>query len=362
MQNLLQKSYDVLVVGGGPVGLASAIALRRKGLDVVLAERRNLPVINACGEGLLPNGIACLERLGVFLPQDETYPLSGISFHDAGQTLLGTFSGAAGIGITRARLHHELRRRAEKMGVELLWGEPVRRIEAGRALLAGGNLSAGWIVAADGNNSPTRRRLGLNGRPRYTRVGLRRHYQKRPWSDRVQVWFGAGCQLYVTPTSPDRVSVVLLTENPSLGFDHHMRSFPELEQHLVGCRQLSRERGAITSFQRARRVTHDRIALVGDAGMSLDAIAGEGLALGFLQAEAVAEAIAVGDLQAYARAHARIVRLPALMTRLLLMAHRSTRLRRGLAITLGKAPALLDALMAMHTRSMLPATSRQVTS
>jgi hypothetical protein len=47
------------------------------------------------------------------------------------------------------------------------------------------------------------------------------------------------------------------------------------------------------------------------------------------------------------------------MTRFLLMAHRSARLRQALVVTLEKAPALLDALLTAHTRSMLPATNRR---
>jgi flavin-dependent dehydrogenase len=343
--------HDVLVVGGGPVGLATAIAVRRNGLDVVLAERRNLPFTNACGEGILPDGVDCLRRLGVHLPEDASQELRGISFHESGRTLQASFTGRTGIGITRSHLHAALRQRAEELGVDLRWGVSLREILPGGARLTTGRLQARWIIAADGNNSPVRSRLGLDGRIRHARVGLRRHYRTQPWSDGVQVWFSSGCEIYVTPTAADMVSVTLLTDHPRWGFDHHMNLFPELSQRLHGRTQASRQCGALTFFRRARRVTRGRVALVGDASLSLDAITGAGMALGFRQAEAVAEAIARDDLRLYARAHARLARIPILMTRLLLAVHRYPQFRRGLMALLQRSPAILDSLLAIHTRA-----------
>jgi flavin-dependent dehydrogenase len=54
----------------------------------------------------------------------------------------------------------------------------------------------------------------------------------------------------------------------------------------------------------------ERTALAGDASGSVYAITGEGLFLAFRQAEALADAIASGDLAIYQRTHRRIVRRP----------------------------------------------------
>ena len=56
---------DVLVIGGGPAGLATAIAARLKGFDVAVADGGLPPIDKACGEGLLPGGVNVLHRLGV---------------------------------------------------------------------------------------------------------------------------------------------------------------------------------------------------------------------------------------------------------------------------------------------------------
>ena len=49
---------DLLIVGGGPAGLATALYARRQGLSVIVAEPREGPIDKACGEGLMPGGLA----------------------------------------------------------------------------------------------------------------------------------------------------------------------------------------------------------------------------------------------------------------------------------------------------------------
>ena len=48
---------DALIAGGGPAGLAAAIALRQKGLDVLVADALWPPIDKACGEGLMPDAL-----------------------------------------------------------------------------------------------------------------------------------------------------------------------------------------------------------------------------------------------------------------------------------------------------------------
>ena len=59
----LPRSTDVFVIGGGPAGLAAAIAARRRGLDVTVADCSVPPIDKACGEGIMPDGLAATKMI-----------------------------------------------------------------------------------------------------------------------------------------------------------------------------------------------------------------------------------------------------------------------------------------------------------
>src|ERR1700760_2434807 len=109
---------DVVVCGGGPAGLAAAIACRMQGLSVAVLDCAAPPVEKACGEGLLPEAVSALERLGVDLASIPFAPLLGISFLEQDSVRVeGKFRNGPGLGVKRTSLHRALYVRAEQMGV-----------------------------------------------------------------------------------------------------------------------------------------------------------------------------------------------------------------------------------------------------
>jgi len=64
--NSLPSSCDVLVVGAGPAGSACAQLLARAGVQTVLADAHAFPRDKVCGDGLIPDAHAALQRLGVY--------------------------------------------------------------------------------------------------------------------------------------------------------------------------------------------------------------------------------------------------------------------------------------------------------
>src|ERR1700754_2558596 len=76
------KRMDVAVWGGGPAGLAAALALRQRGCRVALYDGQRPPIDKACGEGLMPEAVRRLHGLGVALGSDDGASMTGISFHD----------------------------------------------------------------------------------------------------------------------------------------------------------------------------------------------------------------------------------------------------------------------------------------
>ena len=344
---------QVLVVGGGPAGLAAAIAARQRGLSALVLERRQPPIDKACGEGIMPDGVAALRRLGAAPPG---MPFRGIRYCDETSVADAPFPGGPGLGVRRTALHAALAVAAEAAGVEVHWGARVAAVTAaGEVTLEAPQavtLRADWVVAADGLRSPIRHALGLAGAPaRRQRFGVRRHYRLPPWSDRVEVHWRDGVEAYVTPVGPDEVGVAMLWGGGG-DFDALLAHFAPVRERLAAAEPASRDRGAGPFRQRTRGVTRGRVALVGDAAGYLDAITGEGLGLAFQQAEALADALAAGDLRPYAAACRQLARLADGFTHLLLFCERRPRLRRRVVRELGRRPELFSRLLGAHARQL----------
>src|SRR6266851_4395907 len=157
---MLQRT-DVFIIGGGPAGLAAAIAVRQRGFDVVVADGAEPPIDKACGEGLLPDAVQVLARLGVEIPASERFELQGIRFLDADLKVDAKFPAAWGIGVRRAVLHARMVERARKVGVTLLWKKPVSGISSAGVITNRQTIAARWIIGADGIRSRVRRWAGL---------------------------------------------------------------------------------------------------------------------------------------------------------------------------------------------------------
>lgn len=331
---------DVLVIGGGPVGLAAAIAARRKGFRVILADGCEPPIDKACGEGVLPDGIAAAARLGLHLPTGESFAFRGIRFHGEGVSVAADFPNGCGRGFRRTVLHRALAAQAEQCGVELRWGSAIGDLKA---------IPARWIVGADGTNSRARAWAGLEAARHDTRrFGFRRHFQIAPWTDYVEIYWGSGCQIYITPVAPDEVCVAVISRDPKLRVPAALGQFPALSARLEGLTETSDERGAATASRHLRRVVAGNVALIGDASGSVDAITGEGLCLGFNQALALADAMESGDIAHYESAYRRLAVRPRFMANLMLSVDRWPRLRQRALPALAAHPDLFTGLLAMH--------------
>ena len=340
---------DIFIAGGGPAGLASAIALRQRGADVVVADALRPPIDKACGEGLMPDARRDLGRLGISLDSAAGAEFTGIAFADSESRVAAEFPRGVGIGVRRPVLHKLLVDRAAELGVRMLWNTSVV-LNGGAAVTLGGEACGyRWMIGADGHASRVRAWAGLErGRLRSRRFGFRVHYRVAPWSAHVEVHWGPLGQAYITPVGPQEICVSTMTRHSGVRGSQMIESIPFLCDKLAGAETTTAERGSLTLTRRLHRVTRGNVALVGDASGSADAITGEGLAMSFRQALLLAESLEEGSLEGYESRHKGILALPQRMAGLMLLMDRSPRLRRRALAAMAVRPELFRGLLAVH--------------
>jgi flavin-dependent dehydrogenase len=356
VDNRFPKTVDVFVAGGGPAGLAAAIAARRHGLEVLLADGAIPPIDKPCGEGLMPDGVDALRQLGIEIPEGKAYPFSGIRFVSDGARAEAEFPSGTAFGIRRTRLHRIMVDHAAACGVAMLWQTAVTGLDPEGALVAGELIRARWVVGADGTASRVRRWAKLeppesDALPRKNmRFAFLRHYHVAPWSDFMELHWGRDCQAYVTPVGHEEVCLALTSSSPKLRLriEDALGEFSELRARLETSKYSSSERGAITTTRNLPRVYRDRIALVGDASGGVDALTGEGLCLAFRQAQLLGDCLASGDLARYQRGHRALLRRPTLMAHLMLLMAKHSRLRRRAMQVFASRPRAFAGMLAMH--------------
>jgi 2-polyprenyl-6-methoxyphenol hydroxylase-like FAD-dependent oxidoreductase len=336
---------DVLIAGGGPAGASLAVMLGRAGLSVDLFDAKRFPREKPCGEGLMPNGVAVLERLGL-LEAVGGQRLPGVRYHGFGlraESAFPTVDGrpASMLAQRRWRLDQVLVDAARATpGVRVFEDAPVEgaALEQGRAvgLRVGGALHrGGLIVGADGVRSHVRRSLGLDAPVgRAARMGLRAHFRLaagRPAPDRLEIFLGRGHELYVAPLPAGEVLVAALTApaglhgNARAALTRWIDDEPRLRELLDGATPLNDVTGRAPLVGRARAGFAPGAVLLGDAASSTDPLTAGGMAHALVTAERLAtfvpRALAGGDvwLRRFDGERRRLLRDHTLLTRLLVV-------------------------------------------
>ncbi|MEP6600018.1 MAG: NAD(P)/FAD-dependent oxidoreductase [Actinomycetota bacterium] len=339
--------YDLIVAGGGPAGLATALYATRAGLDAVVLDPRPPPIDKACGEGLMPGAVTALDDLGV---HPDGHDIRGIRYADGAHRVEALFRTRLGRGVRRTDLHAALLDAVRASGVPVLSRSVGDLAQDERRVRVSG-LEARYLAAADGLHSPLRRQLGLDIAPRpgtRPRWGLRQHFAVPPWTDFVEVHWTTDAEVYVTPVGPDLVGVAVLS-GIRAPYAAQLAGFPAVLARLPSAGATS-VRGAGPMRQRVRRRVAGRVLLVGDAAGYVDALTGEGIAVALACGRALVDCVVRDEPRRYERQWLRASRRYRLITESLIWARERHHLQPMIVPAAKRAPWLFAAAISQLAR------------
>lgn len=311
---------DVVVVGAGPAGSATAALLAERGLRVLLLERAAFPRPKPCAEYLSPEAARVLDRLGVgaALRAERPARLTGMRIvSPAGTSVIGRFRGAHeyrgyrdyGLALPREILDSHLAAAAQRHGAQLWERAVVEGLEpdAGGWRLSvrqsGGRgvVRARLVIGADGLHSRVAHRLGTVRRGRRTRVALVTHAAGVTGMGGVGEMHVSGVgYLGLAPVGRGLTNLALVVDRrrvvPEGRPEHWLRraleAYPAVLERLREAAFVTPVR-AVGPFARwTTRATGDGIVLVGDAADFYDPFTGEGIYAALRGAELAAGQVA----------------------------------------------------------------------
>jgi menaquinone-9 beta-reductase len=322
---------DAIVVGGGPAGSVTARLLAERGHHVLLLDKARFPRHKACSEYVNPAGARLLAEMGLEsdLQALGAHYMEAMLIHaPGGHHFLADFGvtepGSAAIGLSRYRLDSLLLDRARVAGVEVREGAHVRSVLVANGCVQGVECSKNGVpttlrapltIGADGRHGIVSRALGLDIPLQWPRrTGLVAHY-------RGVTGLGAWGEIHVAPRKRGYVglapleggltNVAFVSTSESVAnrsgsleafFEESLAGIPAIASRLTGAERVGGIRGVGSMAHRARRVSGDGFALVGDAASFLDPFTGEGvyeaLRGATLLAPVAAAALQAGDLSA----------------------------------------------------------------
>ena len=376
---------DVIVVGAGPAGAATAILLAERGHAVTLLDKAAFPRPKICGEYLSPEAGRVLDRLGVLKAVDAAgaQPLHGMRITAPDGTVLdGTYpTGGRWRGyrdhalalprevfdrllVERARaLPIDVRERQRVTGL-LREGDRVVGVQAEDEDGGRVDVAARLVVGADGRASVVARALGLVRPHRLRRLALIQYVSGVDGlGDRGEIFVDPPDYSILNPVAPGLVNLSLVVPlahaTPFRGrleafLGARIKQLRHLPARVAGMRAEGplRVMGPL-----AYRVAEPRVGgvlLAGDAAGFYDPFTGEGLFTALRSAELLAEVahpalarddLSPGALAPYAVAKRRAFTDKARVTRVLQLVIGHRRLANAAAHFLRRRPTLLATLM-----------------
>jgi geranylgeranyl reductase family protein len=282
---MIDKSYDVIVVGGGPAGGTAAYDLSRTGIQVLLLEKEQLPRYQVCAGGLTRKTVELLDFDLSSVVEEEI--VRGRCTFQGGSSITMDFGEVVGWTVMRDKLDYLILQQASGAGAQVLDEHRVSEVEflTDRVVVTAGGrrYSCSTLIGADGANGVVARSAGLRKR-RNLAVALEAEIPAsgdtlESWHRCVQFDFGCVPRGYgwVFPKK-DALSVGVAT---FWGRATNLRSSLRGFLKMIGLPskpQGARLRGHLLPLGGKARVLHrGRLLLTGDAAGLAEPLTGEGI-------------------------------------------------------------------------------------
>jgi len=312
--------YDVIIIGAGPAGCASALFLHQKGLRVLVLDRAAFPRDKVCGEFISPAADDILQELGILEAIQQTHPvrLQGVAISSYGKPELcidypqcpGRVEPVTSLSLPRFQLDHLLVQKVVEQVIEVRERHAVDDFlfEEDRVVGVKGRdetnrpctFSAPVVVDASGRNGLSLRRLGLIKPHRGPgKIALAAHWENVQFPhDYCYMHISSPGYTGMAPVGNDSVNVVLVVE------DRHVK-VQELDDFykatvlgnerrqslLAGARLKERVRSVGSLAYDVRPVPCGGLVLAGDTTGFIDPFTGEGIYLSLRSAQLAAGVI-----------------------------------------------------------------------
>jgi len=376
---------DVVVVGAGPAGAATAILLAEHGLHVIVLDRGSLPRPKICGEYLSPEAARVLDRLGVLKAVDVA---GAAAIHGMritapdGTAITGHYRDVGAwrpyrqhaMGVARETLDGALVERVRALPVDLREHARVVDLIVEQGVVTGvrfadrdarvHDVRARLVVGADGRASVVAERLGCRRPHALRRMALVTYVAGlESCRDLGEIFVDPPDYAILNPIAPDRVNLALVVPLAhavrwSDRLDDFMvarvRQLPHLARRLAGATRVAPIRALGPLAHRVAPPKTGGVLLVGDAGGFYDPFTGEGVFTALRSAElavaTIVRALASGDVSAralagYERARREVFSGKERVTQALQFLIRHRRLANFAVRALARRPAALDALL-----------------